>query len=148
MFNAFLSHSGKLFANVNIYSFLHAALWLNQQGRNEGARGSNYPGADSLWERWNTAGVPNDCRGSKKSPKCHKYTTFASGRLQDRKLGRHICILSWAPSNLVTLLSVWRLVPSRNPSTHFYVAKLRCRQTADSRTALAISPETGFSFSF
>jgi len=41
MFNAFLSHSGKLFANVNICSFLHAALWFNQQGGNEGARGRN-----------------------------------------------------------------------------------------------------------
>ena len=48
-FNAFLSHSGKLFANVNICSFLHAALWFNQQGRNEGSRGRNYPGAESLW---------------------------------------------------------------------------------------------------
>jgi len=38
-----------LFANVNICSFLHAALWFNQQGRNEGARGRNYPGAESLW---------------------------------------------------------------------------------------------------
>jgi len=46
-----LSHSGKLFANVNICSFLHAALWFNQQGRNEGAMGRNYPGAESLWGR-------------------------------------------------------------------------------------------------
>jgi len=37
-----LSHSGKVFANVNICSFLHAALWFNQQGRNEGPRGRNY----------------------------------------------------------------------------------------------------------
>jgi len=41
MFNAFLSHSGKLFANVNICSFLHGALWFNQQGHNEGTRGHN-----------------------------------------------------------------------------------------------------------
>jgi len=51
MFNALLSHSGNLFANVNICSFSHAALWFNQQGRNEGARGRNYPGAKSLWGR-------------------------------------------------------------------------------------------------
>jgi len=30
---------------------------------------------------------------------------------------------------------VQRLVPPRNSSTHRYVAKLRCRHTADSRTA-------------
>jgi len=40
---------GKLFANVNICSFLYAALWFNQQGCNEGARGRNYPDAESLW---------------------------------------------------------------------------------------------------
>jgi len=34
----FLLHRGKLFANVNICSFLHAALWFNQQGRNKGAQ--------------------------------------------------------------------------------------------------------------
>jgi len=51
-FNVFLSHSGKLFANANTCSFLHAALWFSQQGRNEGARGGrNYPGAESLWGR-------------------------------------------------------------------------------------------------
>jgi len=55
-----LSHSGKLFANVNVCSVLDAALWFNQQGRNEGARGRNYPGAESLWGRWNTAGVPKN----------------------------------------------------------------------------------------
>jgi len=54
-------------------------------------------------------------------------------------MGRRTCILPRAPSNLVMPLSVWRSVPSRNPSTHFYVANLRCRQTADSRTALAIA---------
>jgi len=30
MFNAFLSHNGKFFANVCICSFLHVALWFNQ----------------------------------------------------------------------------------------------------------------------
>ena len=47
-FNALLWHSGKLFANVYVCSFLRAALWFNQQGRNEGARMRNYPGAKSL----------------------------------------------------------------------------------------------------
>jgi len=137
-----LSHIGKLFANVNICSFLHAALWFNQQGRNEGARGRDYLDAESLWGRGNTAGALIDCGGAKKSQQCHtyilQYSTFASGRPQVRKWGRQTCILHRAPSNLVTPLSIWRLVPSRNPSTHFHVAKLRCRQTADSRTALAI----------
>jgi len=48
MFNAFLSHSVKFFANVNIYSFSQTALWFNQQGRNERARERNYLGAESL----------------------------------------------------------------------------------------------------
>ena len=56
--------------------------------------------------------------------------------------------LAPAPSNLVTPLSIFRLVPSRNPSTHFYVAKLRCRQTANSRTALAIALKLVFRFHF
>ena len=47
-FNVFLSHTGKLFANVNVCSFFHAALWFNRQGRKEGARGRNYPGAEWL----------------------------------------------------------------------------------------------------
>ena len=53
-----------------------------------------------------------------------------------------------ALSNLVAPLSIWRLVPSRNPTTHFYVAKLRCRQTVDSRTVLAIALKVFFSFPF
>jgi len=51
VFNAFLSHGGKLFANVNICSFLHVALWFNQQGGNDEARGAQLPGAKSLWGR-------------------------------------------------------------------------------------------------
>jgi len=68
-----LSHSGKLLAKVNICSFLHVALWFNQQGRNEGARGRNHPGAESLRGRRNTAGAPNDCGDAKKSQQCHTY---------------------------------------------------------------------------
>jgi len=64
------------------------------------------------------------------------------------KMGHQTCFLPRAPSNLVTPLSIWRLVPSRNPSTHFYVAKLRCRQIADSRTALAIAMKLAFLFHF
>jgi len=45
----FSSHSGKLFANVYICSFLQAALRFNQLGRNEGARERDYPGAESHW---------------------------------------------------------------------------------------------------
>jgi len=30
-----------MFANVNICSFLHAALWFNQQGHNEGQGGTS-----------------------------------------------------------------------------------------------------------
>ena len=95
--------------------------------------------------------APNHSGGAKKSQHCHtyilQYSTFVSGRPQVRKQGRRTCILARAPSDLVTPMSIRRSISSRNPSTHFYVAKLRCRQTADSRTALAIA-EAGFSFSF
>jgi len=101
-----------LFANVKICSFLQSALWFNQQGRNEGAREHNYLGAESLWGRWNTVGVPNDCGGAKKAQQCHtyilQYSTFDSGRPQVRKWGRQTCILPRAPSNLVATLSIWR----------------------------------------
>ena len=83
---------------------------------------------------------------------CHtyilQYSTFASGRPQVRKWGRQTCFLPRATSNLVTHLSIWRFVPSRNSSTHLYAAKLRCRQTADSRTALAIALKLFFRFHF
>jgi len=96
--------------------------------------------------------APNHCGGAKKSQQCHtyllQYSTFASRRPQVRKWGRQSCILHRASSHLVTPLSVWRLFPSRNPFTHFYVAKLRCRQTADPRTALAIALKLGFRFHF
>ena len=86
-------------------------------------------------------GGPNDCGGAKKSQQRHKhflqYSTFASERPQVRTWGRQTCFLPRAPSILVTPLSIRRLVPSRSSSTQFYVAKLRYRQTADSRTALA-----------
>jgi len=51
------------------------------------------------------------------------------------------CLLTYTSIAVCTLHygSVRRLVPSRNSSTHLYVAKLRCKQTADSRTALAIA---------
>jgi len=39
-----LSHSGKLFANEYVCSFLHAALRFNQQGCKEGARRVQLPG--------------------------------------------------------------------------------------------------------
>jgi len=82
-------------------------------------------------------------RGRQKAQQCHTYilqhTTFVSGRPQVKKWGRQTCFLPQAPSNLVTPLLIWRLVASRNSSTHLQVAKLRYRQTADSRTALAIA---------
>jgi len=97
-------------------------------------------------------GAPNDCGGAKKSQQCHKhflqYSTFASERPQVRTWGRQTCFLPRAPSNIVTPLSIRRLVPSRNSSTHFYVAKLWYRQTADSRTALATALELVSRFQF
>jgi len=99
-----------------------------------------------------TLGALKCCREAKKSQQCHThilpYSTFASGRTQVQKWGRRTCILPRVPSNLVNPLSIWRSVPSRIPSTHFYVAKLRCRQTADSRTALAKALKLFFRFHF
>ena len=123
-----------------------------EQGRNEGARGRNYPGAKSLWRRCNTAGAPNDCVSSKMCQQYHtyilQYSTFVSGRPQVRKWGRQTCFLPRTPSNLVTPLSIWILVASRNSSTHLHVTKLRCRQTADWRTALAIALKSVFRLHF
>jgi len=69
-----MSHSGKLFADVYICSFLHAASWFSQQGRNEGGKGGTIPrapnhsgGAEIL------RGAPNDCGGAKKSKQCHNH---------------------------------------------------------------------------
>jgi len=132
-----------LFANVNMCSFLHAALWFNQQGRNEGARGRNYPGAESLWGRRVMAGHQ---KITTMSHVILQYSIFASRRPHVRKWERQTCILPRAPSNLVTPLSSWRLVSLRNPSTRFYIAKLRCRQTGDSRTALTIALKQVFVF--
>jgi len=81
-----------LFANVNICSFLHGALWFIQQGRNEEGKAGAIPrapnhsgGAEILRE------APNDCRGAKKSQQCHKYflqySTFASEKSQVRTWG-------------------------------------------------------------
>jgi len=42
--------------------------------------------------------------------------------------------------------SINRLVPSRNSSTHLYVAKLQHRQTADSQTTLATALKLVFRF--
>jgi len=96
--------------------------------------------------------APNHSGGAKKSQQCHtyllQYRTFVSGRPQVRKWGRQTYFLPRAPSNLVTPLSIWRLVASRNSSTHLPVAKLRCRQTTDSRTALAIALKPVFRFHF
>jgi len=113
------------------------------RGVTRGQEGRNYPGAKSLWGHRNTAGAT-------KSPNnvTRTFFTFASGRPQVRKWGRQTCFLSRAPSDLVTPLSIWRLVPSRNSSSHRYVAKLRCTQTADSRTALSIALKLVFRFHF
>ena len=63
----------------------------------------NSPGAESPWARRLTA------RGVEKAQHCHKcflqYSTFASERPQVRTWGHQTCLLSRAPSNLVTSLA-------------------------------------------
>ena len=65
-------------------------------GRNEGARGEQFPGRRMI------AGVPET------SQYCHKYflqdSTFASKKPQVRTWGRQTCFLPRAPSSLVTPL--------------------------------------------
>jgi len=91
-----------LFANVNICSFLHAALWFNRQGRNEGARGRNFPapnhfgGAEIVQGRQMIARAP-------KIPNNVTRTFFNTvyslpEDLQVQKRERQACILPRAPS--------------------------------------------------
>jgi len=87
--------------------------------------------------RWNTTGKPEN-------PNNVTRTFFNTEHLlpEDLRLesgGAERASLPRTPNNRVTPLSIWRSVLSKNPSTHFYVAKLRCRQTVDSRTALEIA---------
>jgi len=84
---------------------LFAITLCYSQGRNEGAKGRNSPGAESLCGRQITAG------GAEKSQQCHKYflqcSTFASERPhQVRTWGRQTCFLPRAPSSLVTSLAL------------------------------------------
>jgi len=72
---------------------------------------------------------PDDGRQGAQIPG-HWTTMKAPNNPNIRTWGRQTCFLPRAPSILVTPLSIRRLVPSRNSSTHFHVAKLRCRQTA------------------
>ena len=87
-------------------------LWLREwsthngmhiQRRNEGGQGTMLRGAESM------LGALNDCGGTEKSQKCHKYflryRTFASERPQVRTWGWQICSLPQLPSNLVMSLS-------------------------------------------
>jgi len=118
------------------HDLLGASLSAVIRGVTTGVKEHNSPGAESL-------------RGCGKVPTMSQVlqcSTFASEKPQVRTWGRQTCFLPRAPSNLVTPLSIWRLVPSRNLSTHLYAAKLRCRQTADSRTALAIALKLVFRF--
>jgi len=143
-FNEFLSHSGKLFANVCICSFLHAALWFNQQGRNEGGKGGaiprtpNHSGVAEILH-----GAPNDCGGAKKSQQCHKhllqYSIFASERPQVL-LALDAIYPRYAPINQ-EISSVKKLIHSL----------LCCKTTMQINCGLTNctgnSPETSFSFS-
>ena len=68
------------------------------QGRNEGGKGHNSPGEESLWER----------RKSQQYHKCFlQCSAFVSERPQVPTWGRRSCFLSRAPYNLVTPLLHW-----------------------------------------
>jgi len=97
-----LSHSGKLFANVNICRFLHVALWFNQQGRNDGARGAQLPGRQITLGALTYCGGAEWLRGRQKiptMPHVHssiQYICFRKTSVQ--KWGRQTYILPQAPS--------------------------------------------------
>jgi len=78
------------------------------RGITRGQGGAQFPG------RPVTMGVPNDYRVAEKS-QCHKhflqYTTFTSKISQVRTWGRQTCFLPRAPFNLVTPLTLTRLLP-------------------------------------
>jgi len=79
------------------------------QGHNKGEKGGTNPRAPYSY------GAPNDYRVAEKSQQCHKhflqYTTFTSKISQVRTWGRQTCFLPRAPSNLVTPLTLTRLLP-------------------------------------
>ena len=140
-----MSHNGKVFANVNICSFLHVALWFNQQGRNKGARGRNYPGAESLWEHWNIAGAP-------KNPNNATRTFFNAVHLLPEDLrfehggtklasfpGRHLTSLS--PVNL-------EISSAKKPIHSLLCCKTMMQTKCGHTNCTGNSPETAFSFSF
>jgi len=80
-----------------------------KHGHNEGGKGSTIPRPPCHY------GAPNDYRVAKKSQQCHKhflqYPTFTSKISQVRTWGRQTCFLPQAPSNLVTPLTLTRLLP-------------------------------------
>jgi len=104
-----LSHSGKLFANVDICSFLHAALWFNQQGCNEGARGRNYPGAESLWSAEILRGR-RMIAGTPKNPNSVTRTFFNAVHLlpKDLRFEYGGAKLAFCPGRHLTSLRHWQ----------------------------------------
>ena len=117
------------YASVAFYTLHYGSI---SRDVTKGARGAQFHG------RRITLGSLKYCTGRRmivEAPKSHNNVTstfFNTVYLLPKDLR---CFLPWTPSILVTPLSIRRLVPSRNSSTHFYVEKIRCRQTADSRTA-------------
>jgi len=100
-------HYGKSSGTISDKKLIHLPLCCKTtipcRGVTSGARGSNYPGAESL-------------RGDvENSQKCHKYflqySKFASIRPQIQTWGRQICFLPRTPSNLVTPLVSYRSTP-------------------------------------
>ena len=79
------------------------------QRHNEGGKGGTIPRAPYYY------GAPNDYRAAEKSQQWHKhflqYPTFTSKISQVRTWGRQTCFLPQAPSNLVTPLTLTRLLP-------------------------------------
>jgi len=76
-------------------------IYMYCQRRNQGARK-----AESLWGRRITAGDPEWLRGAPKNPTkciCFRKTLRSN-------MGRQICFLPWAPSNLVTPLYIVTIV--------------------------------------
>ena len=78
------------------HDLLRRVAARSNQGRNDGVKGHNSPGAESLWGRRKVLTILQELQCS----------TFASVRPQVRTYGRQTCLLPRMPSNPVTPLKL------------------------------------------
>jgi len=118
---------------------------VQSAGRNEGARGRNYPGAESLWEHWNIAGAP-------KNHSIVTRTFFNAVHLlpEDLRFENWAAELASCSGRHLTSLSPCQSGVQFRQETHPFIFMLQTTmQTKCGLTnCTGNSPETAFSFSF